>query len=313
MTGDLRRAVGIDLGGTYIKAALVDGSGNIEHQERCPTGVEGGVDGVATRVAGLVHALASARGIDLTDVAGVGIGVPGVTTSEGTVVLAPNLNWRQVPFKRVLAERLGTRVELDNDANVAALGEARIGAGGGCDSLVLLTLGTGIGGGIILGGRALHGSSFAAGEVGHICVLPDGPRCACGLRGCLEALASGPAMVRLVQDRLSAGTPSVLVDGDGLTPEAICSAAASGDGLGQAAVDHVAEYLGIAIANIIALLSPEVIALGGGISAAGDVLLKPILSAAESRSLEGMFEHTRILAATLGNNAGSIGAALLVL
>jgi len=306
-------AIGVDLGGTFIKAALVTSAGKIDIQDRRPTEAESGAEGVAARVSEQVNGLMARKGLAPGDLAGVGIGVPGVTTADGMVILAPNLNWHHVPFKRLLSERLGLRVELDNDANVAALAEARVGAGGGCDTFVLFTLGTGIGGGIILNGRVHHGASYAAGEVGHVCVMPDGPLCGCGKKGCLEAITAGPAMVRHVRDGLAKGQVSSLSGVDDLTPEAICKAADAGDALALETIAHVAFYLGIAIADIIVLLSPNVVAIGGGISAAGDVLLNPIIEATKAESLEGMFEHTKIVPATLGNDAGSLGAAFLVL
>lgn len=306
-------AIGIDLGGTDIKAALVTPSGEIDTVIKRTTPVESGADGIADRIAGMVHDLKADRGFTPESLTGVGIGVPGVTTPDGTVVLAPNLNWHHIPFKQILEGRLNLRVEIDNDASVAALGEARQGAGAGCDSLVLLTLGTGIGGGIVLNGQIYHGASFAAGELGHMCMEPDGPTCGCGKKGCLEALTAGPAMVRTARQALSEGRSSCLADTGDLTPEAICNAADGDDGLGRETVARSARYLGIAIANIINIISPDVIAIGGGISAAGDLLLTPILESARENTLEGMFDHTRILLATLGNNAGVLGAAHLVL
>ena len=308
MTPETHRAIGIDLGGTRIKAALVAPSGKIEARADRSTDPETGPEGIADRIADLVGDLSPSGAL-----AGVGVGVPGVTTAEGTVVLAPNLHWHNVPFKHILQDRLGLRVEIDNDANVAALAEARAGVGAGCNTLVFLTLGTGIGGGIVLNGRLHHGASFSAGEIGHMCVLPDGPLCGCGKRGCLEALAAGPAMLRYVREGLSEGRPCALKDPDALTPETICTAAGTGDVLSTGAVAQSARYLGIAIANLIHLLSPDVIAIGGGISAAGDLLFTPILESARARTLEGMFDSTRIFPAALGNDAGSIGAAFLAL
>ena len=313
MAQDVKYAIGVDLGGTNIKAALVSPSGQIEAMDSRPTQTETGADGVSDRIADMVRHLSSVRSLALEDLAGVGVGVPGVTTADGTVILAPNLDWHHVPFKRMLEERLKIRVEVDNDANVAALAEARVGVGAGCDTLVFFTLGTGIGGGIVINGRIHHGASHAAGEVGHLCILPDGPICGCGKPGCLEAITAGPAMVKFVQNGLSEGRDSSAKDAEDLTPEAICKAAAQGDALCLEAVNQSARYLGLAIANLIHLLSPDVIAIGGGISAAGDVIFNPIVESARAQALEGMYEHTRIVLAELGNDAGSLGAAFLVL
>lgn len=308
-----QHAVGIDLGGGSIKGALVAADGRMEASARCPTDVESGEHGVADRVADLFETLSVSGGLAIGDVAGIGIGVPGVTTPQGDVIIAPNLHWHNVPFKRLLEARIGRRVEIDNDASVAAMGEAHLGAGRGRDSLFLITLGTGIGGGLVLDGEIHHGASFAAGEIGHMCMDPGGPLCGCGKNGCLEVFASGPAMVRFVQRRLREAVSTSLSDTASLSPETICLAAKNGDSLAREAVARVARYLGIAIANIINVISPDVIAIGGGIAAAGGVLLDPIAAAAREYTLEGMFDHTRIVPAELGNDAGVLGASRLVL
>jgi glucokinase len=307
-------AIGIDLGGTDIKGAVVSDTGEILTQDKVPTHPETGAEGVADRITGLAEALSQKQGIPLGEMAGVGVGVPGVTRKDGTVVIAPNLEWHHVPFKQMLADRLlDASVELDNDANVAALAEARAGVGNGCESLALLTLGTGIGGGIVINGRVHHGSSYSAGEIGHMVVLPDGPPCGCGKAGCLEAISATKGMVNFARQQLDKGTPTVLSHQDRLTPKSICDAAALGDVVGQKTLAHVAKYIGIAVANLINILSPDVIAIGGGISAAGTLILDPIVDSARINTLEGMFEHTRIELAVLGNDAGSIGAAYLVM
>jgi glucokinase len=312
MTKNARHTIGIDLGGTNVKGILVSPSGEVEHKDLCPTNPERGPDGVAERIGELTDKLLSSGDLGRQDISGVGIGVPGVTTADGIVVLAPNLKWHHVPFKSILSDQLGVRVEIDNDASVAALGEARLGVGKGCESLVLLTLGTGIGGGIVLNGEIHHGSSFSAGEIGHVCLEPDGPVCGCGKPGCLEALTAGPAMIRYVKEGVGQGRSTSLEDAEELTPELICNAASDGDDLAKETVARVTRYLGIAIANVINLVSPNIVAIGGGISAAGNLLLDPIVESAREYTLEGMFEHTRIVLATLGNDAGAIGASQLL-
>jgi glucokinase len=308
-SSSLKTAIGIDLGGTFLKGGVVSADGESLDRLSRPTDSEKGLDAVVQNIADVVDELC--RRNDITDdrLLGIGVGIPGVTTSEGVVILAPNLDWHHVPFLEILQEKLGKRIEVDNDANVAALAEAHIGVGDGCQHLVLLTLGTGIGGGVVLGGRIHHGASHSAGEIGHTCVLPNGPVCRCGKPGCLEALASGPAMVRQLISRDASDWPS----GEPATPELICRKAAEGDADCLAVVQETAGYIGIAVANIINLLSPEVIAIGGGISAAGETILNPIIDSARANTLEGLFEHTRIQTAALGNDAGYLGAAHLVL
>lgn len=313
MTEETKLAIGIDLGGTAIKAAIVRSNGEIAAKDTCSTEAKAGEHEVAGRISDLVDRILSSNQVPREAVAGIGIGVPGVTTTEGVVIIAPNLYWHHVPFKQILEDRVHLRVEIDNDANVAALAETRAGVGAGCDTLFFMTLGTGIGGGLILNGRIHHGASFAAGEIGHMCVLPEGPVCACGKPGCLETLAAGPAMVRYVRVSLSEGRSCAIQDPEAITPEAICREAAAGDAVCQESVKRAANYIGIAAANIINVISPNVIAIGGGISAAGDTILEPIIESARKYTLEGMFDHTRIVLATLGNDAGSLGAAFLVL
>ena len=305
-------AIGIDLGGTDIKGAIVSESGEILHQDKVPTHPERGADGVADRIAELANVLCKTYGSEIDKACGVGVGVPGVTRKDGTVVIAPNLDWHHVPFREMLSDRLPVPVALDNDANVAALAEARAGVGAECESLALLTLGTGIGGGIIIDGRIHHGASYSAGEIGHMVVLPDGPVCGCGKSGCLEAISATRGMVGYAQRGLDDGRSSSLSTTP-LTPKSICDAASAGDALARETVDHVAKYIGIAVANLINILSPDVIAIGGGISAAGKLILDPIVSSADTNTLEGMFEHTRIELGRLGNDAGAIGAAYLVI
>ena len=302
-------AIGIDLGGTYIKGGVVTEEGESLDRQSLETDAAQGLDTVVDHIAELVESLRSANQVSDGALLGVGVGVPGVTTEEGVVILAPNLGWHGVPFREILHKKLGVHVAVDNDANVAALAEARVGIGAGCRQLVFLTLGTGIGGGVILDGRIYHGSSYSAGEVGHTCIVPDGPVCACGKPGCLEVLASGPAMVRNLRSRMGDSW-----DPDNpATPESICNGAAEGDKRCAEVVAETATYIGIAVANIISVYSPEVVAIGGGISAAGDTLLTPIIESVQTNTLEGLFEHTRVQLAALGNDAGYLGAAHLIL
>jgi len=303
------QAIGIDLGGTHIKAVRLGQFGEIKARINQLTNPNFQPESIANQIGDMVEKLSTT-----TTLAGVGVGIPGVTTANGFVLLAPNLQWQNVPFKRILQERINLPIEIDNDANVAALAEARAGVGdGNCKTFVLLTLGTGIGGGIVQNGQLYHGASFSAGEIGHMCVLPQGPLCSCGKHGCLEALSAGPAMVRFVRDRLSKGHPCLLKETADLTPETVCNAARIGDKLCNNAIGRSARYLGIAIANLIHLLSPDIIAIGGGISEAGNLLYNPILESAREHALEDMFNSTKILLAKLRNDAGSIGAAFLVL
>ena len=310
-------AVGIDLGGTNIKTALISREGRILARDLRPTGAQDGAEAVVRHMVEGVEATAAQGGVALKDLAGVGVGVPAVISRQGVAVLAPNLHWRDFPVRAALQDHLPAPVRVDNDASVAALAEARVGSGAGCASLFFITIGTGIGGGIVFDGRLYHGASFDPGEIGHVCILPDGPLCGCGQKGCLEALSSGTAMVRDARAALAGGRRSKALDlaegrAERVTPEVICHAAQEGDGMARDIVRSAAEYLGIAVSNVIHLLSPEVIAIGGGISEAGPILLDPLIETARRRTLPGMFAHTRVVQAQLRNDAGAIGAGLLV-
>ena len=310
-------SIGIDLGGTNIKTALIDREGDIIARDITPTDSSEGVQAVVREIVDAVEATAGQGEIPVRNLVGVGVGAPAVSSDQGVVGLAPNLGWKDVPLRAILQDRLPVPVSVDNDASVAALAEARIGSGAGAASLFFITLGTGIGGGIVIRGKIHHGASFAAGEIGHVVIRPDGPLCRCGRKGCLEALSSGTAMIRDARAAIEAGRPSKITElANGLirsvTPEMISRAARENDGLAREVFTTAAEHLGIAVTNIIHLLSPEVIAIGGGISEAGPVLFDPIQQTIGELTIPHMLKHTRVVKAQLGNDAGAIGAGLMM-
>ena len=272
--------VGIDLGGTNIKGAVVTQEGRVLNRSRCETLADEGPDAVIGRIAGLVEKLAEDAGLSTSDLLVVGIGAPGpLSTKTGTVIEAPNLpGWINVPLRDILQEHLGVKVFVENDANAAAWGEKWVGAGRDVSSLICLTLGTGIGGGIVIDGKLLHGVDDAAGELGHMTIVPDGPLCGCGNHGCLETLASAPATARRARESIKAGGESALTQMCGgdlskITAEMVNKAADSGDELAAEVMRGTAEYLGIAIASLVNLLNPEMVVLSGGMIAAGELSL----------------------------------------
>jgi len=304
--------VGVDLGGTNIKAGLVRADGTVLYRMHLSTDSEKGPGGVADRIAEAVldcveHAEGGAAGVN-----GVGIGSPGpLDLKRGIVIFAPNLaGWENVPLRDMVYERTKMPCTLENDANAAALAEQWAGVGKGCDSLVIFTLGTGIGGGIVLDGKVLHGFRDVGAEIGHMSINPDGPVCGCGNKGCVEAYASATAMVRRMKEAIAAGSKTPLAEkGDALTARDIYEAAVAGD---QAARENMARtgfYLGIAIANILHILNPEVIAMSGGVSAAGDLLMDPIMDTLRERAIPASLEGVKICWASLGEDTGVIGAA----
>lgn len=318
---------GIDLGGTTIGGVLAEASGRIVEQESVPTESHAGPAAVLERIAVLVERMtAAARAKTSSRVEAVGIGCPGlVDVSRGVSKFFPNLptQWRDVPIAATLAKRLDCPVSILNDVRTATLGELVFGHGRQADAHAPLTMaffsiGTGIGGGLVIDGKLRLGPLGAAGELGHQTVLLDGPLCGCGNRGCLEALANAPAIsaegVRLM---LAGQAPKLfeIIGGKAslVTPRTIGEAALAGDAGAQEAIDRAVKYLGVGIANVVSCLHPQLIVLGGGVAEMGELLLVPLRRNLHERV--GMFppDDVRIERSLLGQNAGPLGAVALAL
>ncbi len=304
--------VGIDVGGTKVLGAVVDATGAVVAVDRRPT--EGhDVRAVEDTIVDLVQGFAREY-----DIAAVGIGAAGFVDATRTVVMfSPHLNWRREPLRARVAERVKLPVVVDNDANTAALAECRFGAGRGHRFVLCLTMGTGIGGALVIDQRLYRGANGMAGEFGHMQVVPDGHRCECGNRGCWEQYASGNALVRDAREMIRAGSPMAqhlrdLVDGDleALDGPHITQAARDGDPLSIELLADVGAWLGVGLAGLTAAFDPGCLIIGGGVSDAGDLLLEPTRRAF-SRSLTGRGHRDEpvILQAELGPSAGFIGAA----
>ena len=309
-----KRYVGVDLGGTNLKLGLVSADGELLHRHSTATEADRGPDHVLGRIAQAVRRLADGAQVSLADIAAVGIGSPGPLDSKaGVVVFTPNMaGWRDVPVRDRLQKDLGRPVVLENDANAAAYGEFRCGAGRGISNLVLLTLGTGIGGGIILAGRLFRGSTDTGAELGHMVIQYGGRRCGCGNRGCLEAYASATAVVARMREALQAGDPGApgLADSADLTCEDIFAAAEAGDALAKRIVEETADYLAVGITNILHILNPEMVVLTGGMMGAGDEFLNEIRRRVRETAFERASGACEIGWSTLGGDAGILGAAL---
>jgi glucokinase len=308
--------LGIDLGGSNISAALMDTRGRMHHLKKIKTLAHEGRTQVIGRLLELARAVPQEARVKLSHLAGVGIGVPGIIdVPNGVVVYSPNLpGWTKVPIRRLVQAALKKNVVIDNDANVAAYGEKWQGAGRKVQNLVVYTLGTGVGGGIIVEGKIFHGHNNAAGEMGHVTILPDGPRCSCGNRGCVEALVSGTAIARVAREYLEKTSTSLIYElcgkiPDDVTAKMVFQAAKKGDTLACKIVNQAGMYLGIAIANTINLLNPELVIVGGGVSGAGELLLRPARAEVKRRALKDSLACTKIVVAQLGDRAGVIGAA----
>lgn len=310
--------LGIDLGGTYIKGALFNLTGTLLRQVELATEADCGPQHVVNRIALAAETLLTGESPVLKhqDLLGVGIGVPGNHDfANGIVIYSPNLpEWRRIPVRDWLAKRLACDIYLDNDANAAILGELWQGAGRGYRHIAMITVGTGIGGGLILNGRLYRGAAGSAGEIGHTVVADGGPVCNCGIRGHLEALTAAPWLTRRAKEALAAGRVSTLAArGALLEAKHIFQAGAEGDSLALELIAEAAHYLGIGLANLVNLLSPELIIVGGGVAKAGENLLQPIRSAIKEYALEVPAAVVKVVSAELGNSAGCYGGAALVL
>ena len=317
---DVRKFVGLDVGGTTMKAAVVDGQGRAAKSVSLDTLPERGAAAGLETMCEAVRQATAAAGLTPADITAIGVATPGLMDIKlGLILDPPNLKpWRNVEVPKHVAGVFGKPVAFQNDANAAALGEFWVGAGREFSSMVLFTLGTGIGGGIVLGGRVLEGEHSHGGEVGHLRIdLPDrGRLCGCGRRGCLEAYASATAVVARTREALAdPATPSTLrplLDADHgkhLTSEAIFAAAAAGDAVGQKVVDDTAFYLGLGAAALISTVDPQAVVFAGGMVAAGEPFLAKIRDNVRRYALSYPAERVQVRYATLGSDAGFIGAA----
>ncbi len=250
------------------------------------------------------------------EVAAITIAAPGPTDPfEGVVLEAPNIpSWKNLPLKKILQDKFNVPVAIGNDANLAALGEWRFGAGVGHKNVIYITVSTGIGGGVIIENRLLLGTHGLAAELGHVTVIPDGPLCSCGQRGHLEAVASGPSITRWVQQELDQGVPSSLADKRNLTAVDVSAAAAQGDELARAALARAATYLGIAVADYLHIFNPSVVIIGGGVSQSGEAFFTPLQTAMNEHVISKKYlENLSLNKAVLGDDVGLMGALALAL
>jgi len=311
--------IGIDFGGTNLRAAIADtDTGEIFHQRKCPTLAAEGQGAVIQRIVQLIRELTHANGIPVSTIKGVGIGVPGTPDIDtGVIQFLPNLpgKWLNVPLRAIIEEQVGLPVALVNDVRAITLGEWMFGAGRGADTLVCLAIGTGIGGGVVVNGQFHLGIGGTAGEFGHHVVEVNGLPCGCGGKGCLELYASGPAIAAMgVKEVMHGHTTRIseLVDHDlnRIDAEIIAQAAREGDPIANGILQRVGMYLGIAVGNILGVVSPQKVIFGGGVSRAGDLLLTPIMQTVKERVHVIPVEKVEFVLAKLGINGGLIGAAL---
>lgn len=310
-------SVGVDLGATKI-FSLVLGAGREERgSDRRLTEAARGPEGVISNIAASVRAAVGQAGLKPQELRAIGVAAPGpIDWQRGVVSETPNMpGWQEVPLARRLEEALGVPAYLENDANAAALGEHRYGAGKGASHMVFITVSTGVGGGLIVDGKLHRGLSGAAGEVGHMILNAQGVQCRCGNRGCLESYASGLAIAARAREAAQRGeSPTLgrlvqsLPEGETLSAEAVFQAAADGDEAARRIVDEAAYYLGLGMVNLVHILNPEVIVVGGGLSRQGEALLAPARRVVEEVAFEQSRRGLRIVAGALGDRAGALGA-----
>lgn len=315
-----KKLIGIDLGGTTVKFAILTLAGEIQQKWSIETNiVDEGSHIVPDIIESINHHL-TLYGMDSQDFVGIGMGTPGsVDREKGTVIGAYNLNWKTLqPVKEKIEAGTGIAFAVDNDANVAALGERWKGAGENNPDVVFITLGTGVGGGIVAAGNLLHGVAGCAGEIGHVTVDPNGFECTCGKRGCLETVSSATGVVRVARNLAEAYAgdsklKSMLDDGEDVSSKDVFELAQSDDLLALKVVDKVCFYLGLACGNLGNTLNPDSIVIGGGVSAAGEFLRSRVEKYFKEFTFPQVQESTSIKLAELGNEAGVIGAASLAL
>jgi glucokinase len=304
--------IGIDLGRTKLRIGAIDGDGRVLAARRLAT-PSGGPEIVVETIARGVGDVLAGAGVAPGGVPAVGVGAPGPLDPDAGVVLnPPNMpGWVSVPLAARLRDRLGRPAFVDNDANAAALGEHWVGAGAGVDDLVYVTLSSGIGGGLIVGGRLYRGASGQAGELGHMVVDPRGPQCACGRRGCLEAIASGFAIARAAQAALASGRPTTLGASPAGTLSAadVARAAYDGDPVAREIYARAGAAVGACLADLVNLLNPAMIIVGGGVARAGDLLWAPMRRVVDAEAFPHARAAVRLVPAALGDDAGVVGAA----
>ena len=307
--------IGIDLGGTKISTALVDAAGRIIARDYRETQATEGQKAVIERMVDAAHHVMGEAGIAPAQVTAAGVCAPGPIDSRiGVVTAPPNLpGWKNVPLKQLIEEALSITTFLENDANAAALGEHRFGAGRGMQNMIYVTASTGIGGGLVLNGQLYSGATGAAGEIGHMTVLPWGPYCGCGNRGCLEALASGTAIARDGRELVRRGVPTLIADlaagnPERVTAKLVAEAADKGDTEAQEILAEAMTYLGVGMANLVNLFNPELIVIGGGLTNMGEGLFGPVRRAIERRAFPAAVRAVRVVPAELGDDVGVLGA-----
>lgn len=306
--------VGVDLGGTKISTALSNLNGEVISQTTVPTNANEGEIPVLNRIIESIDKVIKDGNATYKEVKGIGIGIPGALDVEkGIILFTPNVPFKNFNIVEPLKKKFEIPVFIDNDANVATIGEYVFGAGKGFKNVIFLTVSTGVGGGAILNGNIYRGNTSNALEIGHMTVAPGGPRCNCGNIGCVEATSSGTAIAKRGQEALSSKVETSLRKYDNITSYEVFTEAAAGDAVCKEIIENALNYLGIAVANAVSIFDPAVIIIGGGVSKAGDIVFETVRKVVDKRCFKSMAESVKIVPAGLGTDAGVIGAVALAL
>ena len=308
--------IGIDLGGTNIAVGLVNEEGRIIAKTETPTLASRPYQELVKDMAACARKVMAEANITEDELHSIGVGIPGVADKDGMVIFCTNLGWRNVPLRAELQQYINKPVYMDNDATVAGWAEYQAGVSRGTDSSVFMTLGTGLGGGIVMGGKIWAGAHGAGSELGHLVIEVDGVPCTCGKRGCAERYCSATAIIRMAREAC-ADAPNCLImravegDMDKINAKVVFDAAKEGDSVAMQVFNRFVKYLTIAINNVISFIDPDMIILGGGVSRAGDFLLDAVKAALPEYLFYPTLKQPELRIASLGNDAGIIGAALL--
>ena len=309
--------IGVDVGGTNVKLALVDLNGKIVYSNTTPTRADLGYEHSIANIQNAIEELMKETNTNKESIEAIGFGFPGqIDYKEGIVRLLPNMpGWVEIPVAKIMQDKFGIPTKLDNDVRVATLGELKYGAGKGCENLVCITVGTGIGSGLVFNGKLIRGANNAAGEIGHIkMTMGDGPICGCGDYGCFEAYASGPSIVAEAKEYIKGGKSSKFKElaTEELSPYIVAQAALQGDVVAKRIFTKMGEIIGLGLSSVVNLLNPEKVIIGGGVADAGDILFNPIRETISKRAMPIQGSNVKIVPAELGNTAGVIGASLLI-
>lgn len=306
--------IGVDLGGTKISTALSTLEGNILSQTVVPTNARDGEEKVLNRIISTIEEVINGANVPKDEIGAIGIGSPGpLDAKKGVIITTPNLPFKNYNVVQPIREKFDIPAYIDNDANVAAIGEFMFGAGKGKENIVFFTVSTGVGGGAVLNGQAYRGNTSNALEIGHMTVNPNGPRCNCGNIGCLEAISSGTAIGKRGQEAVESKVETSLRKYDQITSYEVFVEAKNGDEVAMEIIDNAMNYLGIGVANAISIFDPEMVIIGGGVSKVGDIMFDKVKEVVNKRCFKSMAESCEIVPAGLGSDAGVMGAVALAI